>query len=66
MGMWTVLGNNAISLQPEVILMLALGFPGPFHIVIRYSTPHQKGDVRVRARILLVDEAALQSCCSCK
>uniref|UniRef100_H3DCP0 Laminin subunit alpha 3 n=1 Tax=Tetraodon nigroviridis TaxID=99883 RepID=H3DCP0_TETNG len=50
--------------QPEVILTLPLGFPGPFHIVIRYSTPRQKGDVRVRARILLVDEAAFQSCCN--
>ncbi|KAM3866222.1 laminin subunit alpha-3-like [Diretmus argenteus] len=49
--------------QPEVILTLALGFPGPFHIVMRYATPRQKGRARVRARILVVDEAAFHSCC---
>lgn len=60
------LRNDAICLQPEVILTLPLGFPGPFHIVMRYSTPRQKGGARVTARILLVDEAAFQSCCNCK
>uniref|UniRef100_A0A4W6DE38 Laminin subunit alpha 3 n=1 Tax=Lates calcarifer TaxID=8187 RepID=A0A4W6DE38_LATCA len=47
--------------QPEVILTLTLGFPGPFHIVIRYVTPKQKGRKRARARILVVDEAGSQS-----
>lgn len=60
------LGNNAVSLQPEVILTLPLGFPGPFHIVMRYSTPRHTGGVRVTARILLLDDAAFQSCCDCK
>ncbi|XP_069013512.1 laminin subunit alpha-3-like isoform X1 [Embiotoca jacksoni] len=49
--------------QPAVILMLTLGFPGPFHIVIRYSTPQHKGRARVSAWILVVDEADFQSCC---
>ncbi|XP_019900931.2 laminin subunit alpha-3 isoform X2 [Esox lucius] len=56
--------------QPEVILSLAVGFPGTFHIVFRYvtSTPprptqgrRQRG--RVRARILVVDEPGFHSCC---
>uniref|UniRef100_A0A671YSI5 Laminin subunit alpha 3 n=1 Tax=Sparus aurata TaxID=8175 RepID=A0A671YSI5_SPAAU len=47
--------------QPEVILTLTLGFPGPFHIVMRYCTPKHKGRARVRARILVVDEAGSQS-----
>uniref|UniRef100_A0A674ELB0 Laminin subunit alpha 3 n=1 Tax=Salmo trutta TaxID=8032 RepID=A0A674ELB0_SALTR len=37
--------------QPEVILSLAVGFPGPFHIVF------------LRARILVVDESGFHSCC---
>lgn len=60
------LQTNTISLQPEVILTLTLGFPGPFHIVMRYSTPRRKGRARVRARILVADEAGSQSCCDCK
>ncbi|XP_041698139.2 laminin subunit alpha-3 isoform X1 [Coregonus clupeaformis] len=56
--------------QPEVILSLAVGFPGPFHIVFRYITPtplrptqgwRHRG--RVRARILVVDEPGFHSCC---
>uniref|UniRef100_A0A8D3D4N3 Laminin subunit alpha 3 n=1 Tax=Scophthalmus maximus TaxID=52904 RepID=A0A8D3D4N3_SCOMX len=43
--------------QPEVILTLTLGFPGAFHIVMRYASPKQRGRKRVRARILVVDEA---------
>uniref|UniRef100_A0A8D3BFI7 Laminin subunit alpha 3 n=1 Tax=Scophthalmus maximus TaxID=52904 RepID=A0A8D3BFI7_SCOMX len=49
--------------QPEVILTLTLGFPGAFHIVMRYASPKQRGRKRVRARILVVDEAGFQSCC---
>ncbi|KAM9718848.1 laminin subunit alpha-3-like isoform 1-T1 [Menidia menidia] len=49
--------------QPEVILTLSLGFAGPFHFVLRYSSPQQKGGARVRAWILVVDEADSQSCC---
>uniref|UniRef100_A0A3B4Y231 Laminin subunit alpha 3 n=1 Tax=Seriola lalandi dorsalis TaxID=1841481 RepID=A0A3B4Y231_SERLL len=49
--------------QPEVILTLTLGSPGPFHIVMRYATPPKKGRKRMRARILVVDEAGFQSCC---
>lgn len=58
--------TNTISLQPEVILKLTLGFPGPFHIVMRYATPQHKGRAQVRAKILVVDEAGFQSCCDCK
>lgn len=61
-SLWT----NTISLQPEVILSLTLGFPGSFHIVMHYSTPKRKGRARVRARILVVDEAGFHSCCDCK
>lgn len=64
--MWSSLRTNTISLQPEVIVMLTLGFPGPFHIVLRYTTPKQKGRAKVRARILVVDEGGSQSCCDCK
>lgn len=60
------LRTNTLCLQPEVILMLSLGFPGPFHIVIRYSTPQHKGKARVRAWILVVDKADFHSCCDCK
>lgn len=62
MGMWT----NTLSLQPEVVLRLTPGFPGPFHIVLRYTTPRKKGRKPIKARILVVDEAGFQSCCNCK
>ncbi|KAM7379372.1 hypothetical protein PAMP_004930 [Pampus punctatissimus] len=49
--------------EPEVILTFTLDFPGPFHIVLRYATPQHKGRARVRAKVLVVDEAGFQSCC---
>ncbi|XP_038159689.1 laminin subunit alpha-3-like isoform X1 [Cyprinodon tularosa] len=49
--------------QPEVILMLSLGFPGPFHIILHYSFLQKKERVRVKARILVVDEADSEACC---
>uniref|UniRef100_A0A669CCY2 Laminin subunit alpha 3 n=1 Tax=Oreochromis niloticus TaxID=8128 RepID=A0A669CCY2_ORENI len=49
--------------QPEVILMLTVGFSGPFHILMHYVTPRHKGRAQVRAWILVVDETDYQSCC---
>ncbi|KAM6948734.1 laminin subunit alpha-3-like [Aplochiton taeniatus] len=49
--------------QPEVILSLAVGFPGPFHIAVRYATSRHQAAPRVKARILVVDQAGSRSCC---
>ncbi|XP_035644145.2 laminin subunit alpha-3-like isoform X3 [Oncorhynchus keta] len=56
--------------QPEVILSLAVGFPGPFHIMVRYvtTTPRRPTEGwrdrgRARARILVVDEPDFHTCC---
>ncbi|XP_028831523.1 laminin subunit alpha-3-like [Denticeps clupeoides] len=47
--------------QPEVVLFLAVGSPGPNYIVVRYVTPVPRG--AVRGKILLVNQSGFHSCC---
>ncbi|KAJ8337032.1 hypothetical protein SKAU_G00382520 [Synaphobranchus kaupii] len=48
--------------QPEVVLSLTVASPGPYRIVLRYSTPSRpRGPIK--GRILLIDKAHFSSCC---
>ncbi|XP_049339127.1 laminin subunit alpha-3 isoform X9 [Astyanax mexicanus] len=47
--------------QPEVVLFLVVGSPGPFHIVVRYATAGLQG--AVRGRLLLVAGKGFYSHC---